>query len=73
MSDGFTVHASRKVETIAADARSVGLKAHIFSMSARMAFGVRENAQKLQPWEIAFNDRAKRCAQTNGAGNEPAT
>ena len=44
VSDGFTVQASRKVETDAADARSVGLKAHIFSMSARMAFGVRENA-----------------------------
>lgn len=37
VSDGFTVHASRKVETDAADARSVGLKAHMRSMSARMA------------------------------------
>ena len=35
MSDGFTVQASRKVETDAADARSVGLKAHIFSSAAR--------------------------------------
>ena len=35
--------------------------------------GFAQNPQKLQPWEIAFNDRAKRCAQTNGAGNEPAT
>ena len=71
MSDGFTVHASRKVETIAADARSVGLKAHIFSMSARMAFGVRENAQKLQPWEIAFSEA--QSPQKNGAGDAPAT
>ena len=37
VSDGFTVHASRKVETDAADARSVGLNAHMRSMSARMA------------------------------------